>query len=516
MRQYDLIISGGRVVDGAGNPWFDGDVAVAGERIAAVGRLDAEAATKLMDASGLVVAPGFVDVHTHVEGGLLTVPTADNYLRQGVTTAIGGNCGGSPLPLSDRFEKLEEQGISCNLGLLVGHNAVRTAVMGLVDRKPTAEEMGEMKRVIAEAMDHGALGMSTGLKYVPGPYADTDEVVSLAEVVAQHGGIYASHLRDEGLGLIDAVREAIEIGRRARLPVELSHHKAVGKAMWGRVAETLAMVDAARAQGVDVTLDLHPYTATCTGLTMTFPAWSLEKTDDASLLTRLQDPEARSKIKAEIVFNIVNDRGSGDPANIVVITYRADASLPGKNLAQITESRGLPPTPENAAEVLMDLVLAEEGGGMAIYHCLSEQDVRTITAHPATMIASDGWVVPFGEGKTHPRLYGTFPRVLARFVRDEGLFSLEEAIRKMTSLPAQRMGLHDRGLLRPGMAADIVLFDPKTVQDRATWDNAHQYPEGVVTVIVNGAITVEDSEHLGTRSGVILRGEGDSHPAQAG
>ena len=506
MQQYDLIISGGRVVDGAGNPWFRADVAMKGERIAALGRLDRGAATRVIEAAGLVVAPGFVDVHTHAEDGLLTVPTADNYVRQGVTTVIGGNCGSSPLPLGDTFEKLQEQGASCNLGLLVGHGAVRKAAMGLVDRKPTDEELEQMKGLVAEAMDAGALGMSTGLKYVPGAYADTDEIVALAKVVAERGGIYASHIRDEGLGLIESVREAIEIGRRAELPVEISHHKAVGKTMWGRVAETLAMVEAARAEGVDVTLDLHPYTATCTGLTMTFPAWSLEEQGDETLLTRLADSEMRAKIKSEIVFNIVNDRGSGDPANIVVIAYGPDESLAGRNLAEITEGRGLDPTPENAAEALMDLVLAAKGGGMAIYHCLSEEDVRTITAHPAAMIASDGWVVRLGEGKTHPRLYGTFPRVLGRCVREERVLSLQEAIRKMTSLPAQRMGLSDRGLLLPGMMADIVVFDPNTILDRATWEDAHQYPEGIVAVIVNGAVTVEDGEHTGARNGMVLRG----------
>jgi len=512
MTRHDLIIRGGRVVDGAGNPWFHADVAVDGGRIAAVGRLDADDAAEVVDASRLVVAPGFVDVHTHVEDGLLTVPTADNYLRQGVTTVIGGNCGFSPLPVGERLAKLDEQRVSPNVGLLVGHNAVRTAAMGVVDRVPTADEMAEMKRLVAEAMADGALGMSTGLKYVPGAYADVDEVVALAEVVAECGGIYASHIRDEGLGLIESVREAIEIGRRVALPVQLSHHKAVGKAMWGRVAETLAMIDAARAEGVDVTLDVYPYAATCTQLTIVFPAWSLAETGEETLVTRLQDPEARARIKDGIVFNIVNDRGSGDPANIVINAYGADDSVPGKNLAEVTESRGLAPTPENAAEVLMDLTLASEGAGQAVYHCLSEDDLRTIVAHPAAMVASDGHVCGFSKGTVHPRLYGTFARVLARFVRDEGLLSLEEAVRKMTSLPAARMGLHDRGLLRPGMAADIVVFDPEAVRDHATWEDPHRYAEGFAAVIVNGAMTVTRDRHIGARSGMTLPGPAHISP----
>lgn len=505
MTQHDLIIRGGRVIDGAGNPWFHADVAVDEGRIAAVGRLDEASASEVVDASGLVVAPGFVDVHTHVEDGLLTIPTADNYLRQGVTTVIGGNCGFSPLPVGERLAKLAEQGASLNVGLLVGHNTVRTAAMGVIDRPPTVDEMAEMKRLVAEAMADGALGMSTGLKYVPGAYADTDEVVALTEVVAERGGIYASHLRDEGLGLIESVREAIEVGRRVTLPVQLSHHKAVGKTMWGRVAETLAMVDEARADGIDVTLDVYPYAATCTQLTIVFPAWSLAETDEESLVTRLQDPEARARIKDGIVFNIVNDRGSGDPANIVITGYGPDESVRGRDLAEVTESRGLAPTPENAAEVLMDLALASEGGGSAVYHCLSEDDLRTIAAHPAAMVASDGHVCGFGKGTVHPRLYGTFARVLARFVREEGALPLEDAIRKMTSLPAARMGLHDRGLLRPGMAADIVVFDPEAVRDLATWEDPHQYAEGFAAVIVNGAMTVAQDQHLGARNGMTLR-----------
>jgi len=507
MDPFDLVIRRGLILDGSGNPWYRSDIGVRGGRIATIGLLGEQQGAFVLDADGLVVAPGFIDVHTHAESGLSHAPTADNYVQQGVTTVIGGNCGDAPLFVSDTFEHLAGDGISCNLGVLMGHNAVRKAVMGLANRAPTDRELRRMRAMVAKGMLEGALGLSTGLKYVPGAYAETPELVALARIAARAGGIYCSHLRDEGLGLIDAVHEAIDVGRQARLPVQLSHHKAAGKASWGKVTRTLELVDRAREEGLDVTLDQYPYTASCTNLTIMFPAWALEETNGDTLLTRLRDPDARAKIREGVTFNILNDRGSGDPGNVVIIAC-IDPACHNKSLAEVTAMKGLSPTPENAAEALMDLVLDSEGHGQAIYHCMSEDDVCTVMSHPAVMVASDGWVVGPDSEWTHPRLFGTFPRVLGRYAREKQLLPLREAVRKMTSLPAQRMGLFDRGLLRPGMAADLVVFDADRVIDRADWEHPKQFPEGIAAVIVNGGLTVYHGEHTGLRRGAFLRRRG--------
>ncbi|RMD93362.1 MAG: D-aminoacylase, partial [Calditrichaeota bacterium] len=340
---------------------------------------------------------------------------------------------------------------------------------------------------------------------VPGAYAKTEEVIELARVAAQYGGFYATHMREEGIGLIEAVKEAIEIGRRAHIPVQISHHKAVGKSMWGRSKQTLQLIDRAIQQGQDITLDQYPYTATSTVLTVVFPAWSLAGGREA-LKQRLHDPEMRKKIKAGIVHNILYDRGGGDPASIVVSSYPADSTLEGKNLAEITRMRGQKPTPANAAETLMDLV--DRGRGRGIYHCLSETDLVRIMKYPHTMHASDGVTVEFGKAKPHPRSYGTFPRVLGKYVREEKVLPLAEAIRKMTSLPARRLRLQDRGTLKEGYWADVVIFDPQTVRDRATWSHPHQYPQGIPYVIVNGTLAIDREKFTGKYPGRVLYGPG--------
>lgn len=503
--KYDVIIRHGQVIDGSGAAGVQVDVGIKDGKIAAIGDLSEEHASRELDASGQVVAPGFIDMHTHTERKIRELPAVENYIRQGVTTLVGGNCGGSPLPVGEFLHEVDSIGIAPNLALLVGHNTVRRAVMGSENREPTPDELAQMQKLVEQAMQEGAFGMSTGLKYIPGAYSKTDEVVVLAKVVARYGGFYATHMREEGLGLLEAVAEAIEIGRQAGVPVQISHHKAVGKSMWGSSAKTLQMVDDAVAEGLDVMLDQYPYTATSTGLTVVFPAWSLEGGKE-KIIERLQTPAVRKLMKEGIVKNILYDRGGGDPASIVVSSFPADSTLEGMNLAEITQLRGKKPTPENAAEVLMDLQL--EGGGRGIYHCLNEDDVKRIMQHPLVMHGSDGATIEFGKAKPHPRSYGTYPRVLGRYVREQHVLPLEEAIRKMTSLPAKRLKLTDRGLLKEGMWADVVVFDPETVIDRATWTEPHQYPEGISYVLVNGTLVVDAGAWTGKFPGRVLYGPG--------
>ncbi|MCH8873336.1 D-aminoacylase [candidate division KSB1 bacterium] len=501
--EFDVIIRNGSVIDGTGGPALQADLGIKGGRISEIGNLETRTATRIIDAGGLTVAPGFIDLHTHAERKILEFPSVENYIRQGVTTIVGGNCGGSPYPIGDFLEKVEETGIALNLTLLVGHNTVRREVMGRENRYATAEELQEMQSLVQKAMQDGAFGMSTGLKYIPGAYSNTEEVVALSKVVSKHGGFYATHMREEGIGLLDAVEEALNIGRQAGLPVHISHHKAVGKSMWGSSVKTLKMVDEAVEDGMDVTVDQYPYTATSTGLTVLFPAWSLEGGEE-KIKKRLEDATLRARIKEGIVHNILYDRGGGDPATIVISSYPSDSALEGKNLAEITKMRGNEPTPENAAETLMDLYHA--GGGRGIYHCLVEEDVVRIMKHPFVMHASDGATIEFGKAKPHPRSYGTYPRVLGRYVREQKVLSLEEAVRKMTSLPAKRLGLKDRGVLKKGMWADIVIFDSQKVIDRATWTEPHQYPEGIPFVLVNGLVVIDESNRTGEFPGKVLHG----------
>ena len=502
--ELDLLIVNGSIVDGTGAPSYRGDIAVSDGRIIEIGDLDGQSAKEVIDADGLVVAPGFIDLHSHGEKEIRDMPDAINYIHQGITTMLGGNCGGSPLPLGPFIKEVEDIGIAINLALLAGHNTLRRKVMGSVNREPTPDELAEMEAILNQAMLDGAFGMSTGLKYIPGAYSKTDEVVALAKIVSAHGGIYASHMREEGLGLIAAVEETIAIGREAGLPVHISHHKVVGKTMWGSSETTLAMIDEARSNGLDVTADQYPYSASSTGLRVLFPAWSLEG-GNKQIAQRLEDPETRAKIKAGIIENIHYDRGGGDPARIFVATYPADKSLEGKNIAEIVKMRGLEPTVESAAEVLMDLQ-STRPGGKGIFHAMSEEDVERIMRHPHVSVATDAHVIKFGEAMPHPRNYGTYPRVLGRYVRENNILTLEEAVRKMTSLPAGRLNLKDRGVLKKGMAADIVIFDPETVIDRAEWTSPHQYPEGIPHVIINGEAVIKNGERTRTYPGKVIRG----------
>jgi N-acyl-D-amino-acid deacylase len=502
-QQYDLLITGGSVIDGTGAPARRADVAIKGDRIVAVSQqpLERTSAARVIDAAGKTVSPGFIDMHAHLDP-LLRLPLAESALRQGVTTGLGGPDGSSPLPLAPYLDSARSIGVGINVAFLVGHNDIRRAVMGMSDKAPTPDELARMKSLVAGAMRDGAFGLSTGLLYLPGTYSSLDEVVALARVAADSGGIYTSHLRKEGLGLLEGVAEALEIGKFARVPVVLTHHKAVGQLMWGKTVTTLAMVDSARRAGTDVLIDQYPYTATHTNIGVLVPSWA-RVGGEGEFRRRQDDPALKDSIVRGIVQNILTDRGGGDLSRVQFARVTWDKSLEGKTLADWARREGMEPTPANGA--LLVLQAMNRGGANAIYHVLDEGDVRRIMTSPHTMIASDGRLSQPGEGHPHPRAYGTFPRVLGEYVREQKLMPLETAIYKMTGMPARRLGLSDRGSIRSGAFADIVILDPATVKDQATFTEPHQYPVGIEVVIVNGIVAVEGSKPTGVRAGRVLK-----------
>ncbi len=501
--RYHLLLEGGTIYDGRGGEPYRADVGIEGDRIAAIGDLEGARAAERLDVSGLAVTPGFIDIHSHAVRGVFRHPLAENYVRQGVTTVIEGPDGSSPLPIGDFLARIDLHPPAINFGLTVGHGTIRGQVMGNEDRAPTEDELEAMKRLVEQAMSEGAFGLSTGLKYVPGAYATTEEVIALARVAARFGGFHVSHMREEGLELLAAVEETIRIGEEGGLPTQLTHHKVVGAPMWGASEQSLALVDAARSRGVDVTIDQYPYTASSTSLSILFPAWSLEG-EPEDLLARLRDPDTRARIKAGVVEALRVDRGGGHPKNVVVSQCEWDPSLNGMSLADILARRGDDPDDlEAAAELALEL--QEKGGFSGIFHAMQEQDVIRIMRHPQTMIASDGGIVAPGEGVPHPRNYGTFARVLGHYARDEGVLSLPEAIRKMSSLPADRLGLADRGRLREGGVADIAVFAVDEIDDPAAFGDPHHYAKGARHVLVGGVFVLLDGEVTGARPGRPLR-----------
>jgi dihydroorotase/N-acyl-D-amino-acid deacylase len=501
--QYDLLITGGQVIDGTGAAPFRADVAIRGDRIALVSRtaVDPALARRRINAFGLMVAPGFIDMHAHLEP-IINLPDAESHVRQGVTLALGGPDGGGAAPIGPYLARVAAMPLGMNVAFLTGHNTIRRAVMGTANRAPTADELQRMRAMVAQSMGEGAFGMSTGLRYVPGFYSETDEVVALAQVAADSGGIYTSHLREEGLGLFEGVAEALEIGRRASIPVVLTHHKAVGQRMWGQSVRTLAMVDSARRAGTDVMIDQYPYTASSTGLSVLVPPWALAGGDSA-FRRRLQDPVLNDSIERGIVDLLVNDRGGGDLRRVQFSRVSWDSTLNGKTLHDLVVRLNIEPTLENAAPVIIDAEL--KGGASMIFHVIDEQDVKRIMAHPMTMIASDGRLNRLGDARPHPRAYGTFPRVLGHYVREEKVLSLEQAVHKMTGMPAARLGLTDRGCLREGCAADVTIFNALEVADRATFTDPHHYPVGIPYVIVNGTPVVDNGAFTNARPGKVLK-----------
>ena len=528
---FDVIIKNGKVIDGAGNPWFKADVGINGQKISAIGRLSAEEASKIIDADGLVVSPGFIDMHSHSDFELLVNPKAESKIRQGITTEVIGNCGVSAAPLNDLMKvearktdslieeaelqldwstmkdylsRLGRQGVAVNVVPLVGHGNLRVCTVGFVDRPPTKTELEEMKKRLARAMEEGAFGMSTGLIYPPGCYAETDELIELSRVAASYGGIYTSHIRDEGDKMLESVKEAIEIGEEAGIPVEISHHKAEVKANWGKVKESLKMIEEVRDRGIDITCDVYPYVAASTVLSAELPHWAHEGGTE-KLVQRLTDAETRARLIREMREESP-DQASMPEVDIWDVTQIARCKnhpdLEGKTVSEIAQTKHM-----DAFELVFDLLIDDAAISIVGFH-MCEDDVCTVLRHPVSMIGTDASAVaPYGvlgKGKPHPRSYGTFPRVLGKYVREERVLTLENAIRKMTSLPAQKLGLRDRGIIREGMRADITIFNPETITDRATYQNPHQYPDGVEYVIVNGKIAVGEREHTGVLAGRVM------------
>lgn len=513
---YDIIIRNGRVVDGSGNAWYRADIGIRDGRIVRIAPniqvREGTTAARVIDAQGWVVAPGFIDGHMHLEEALPQRPTADNLVADGVTSVVTGNCGGSEDDLGKFLSSLEESGIGVNLATLVGHNTVRRAVMGNENRAATPEELARMEALVAAAMEAGAVGLSTGLIYVPGTYAPTEEVVALARVVARYGGLYATHMRNEGDKVLEAMEEAIRIGREAGLPVEISHFKVSNKRFWRLSGKMVARVERARAEGLDVTVDQYPYTASSTGLNALLPTWALASSGQEgeaareALRQRLADKAQRKKIAEEMYKHIRKVEGRKHLDWVVVAQASWDETLVGKNIRQINREWKRKDKLREEIETVLDM--CAQGGASMVYHRMDEKDVARILAYEFTMVGRDGGVPEFGRGKPHPRNYGTAARVLGRYVREQKLLRLEEAVRKLTSAAAQRFGFQERGLLREGMWADVVVFDPATVGDAATFDDPHQYSRGIHYVLVNGVLVVDGGQRTGARPGKILYGPG--------
>ncbi len=501
---YDLIIRNGKIIDGTGNSWFYGDVAVKNGHIVKTGKLGNATADRIIDATGLIVAPGFIDVHTHVEGDEVKNPTADNFIYDGVTTVITGNCGASRVNIGQYLQTIDSIHTSINIATLVGHNDVRRAVMGNANRDPKENEMQQMEGLVEQAMRQGAVGFSTGLIYIPGTYSKTNEIVRLAKAAAKYNGVYASHMRNEGDSVTQAIEEALQIGRAASMPVEISHFKLSGQQNWGRSTETVALIEKARKEGIEVTIDQYPYTASSTSLSTLIPDEILADGAD-SIKARLMRPEVK-KYVTDYMLKKLKQRKLNHFSYAVVAFYRADTTMNGKSIEDINKQLGRKHKAKDEAGTVIEMML--NGGASMVFHGMSEEDVKYIMRYPFNMFASDASIRVFGQGAPHPRGYGTNARVLARYVRDEKVLSLEEAIRRMTSLPAQKFQLHDRGLLHEGMAADIVVFDEKTVQDVSTYDKPHQYSTGFRYVLVNGQVTVDNGRHTGARGGKALYGPG--------
>lgn len=529
---HDILIAGGTVMDGTGKAAVRMSVAIDGARIARLYDGQKEKTSVTIDATGMIVCPGFIDIHSHSELALLAEPCAESKIMQGVTTELVGNCGASPAPLlgqardeavsnSERlnidvdwssldeyFTRLSKVRPSVNVASLIGAGTLRRSVIGTANVIASPEQQAKMNRLMADSMAQGAYGMSSGLIYAPGCYASTEELISLASVCASSGGIYASHIRGEGTTVIPAVKEAIRIGREARVRVQVSHHKVEGRSSWGKANETVKMIETARSEGVDVAMDAHPYTASSTSFDTILPPWAREGGRN-EVMARITDPATRERIKNDIGKHTTewedNIAECGwENTNIIGFQKEANKRFENLSVAQIAETLDRSP-----GDTALDLLAEENLQLDVIFHDIMESDVEVVLKNPLTAISSDGTAQspsgPMGRYAVHPRAYGTYPRVIRRFAIEKKLFSLEEAIRKMTSLPAERMGLHGRGLLAEGYAADVVVFDPKTIRDTATYESSHRFPEGIGTVIVNGIVTVDGGEHTKERAGQILR-----------
>lgn len=519
--EFDLLIRNGRIVDGTGNPSFVGDVALRDGRIVALGKLTNAAAKRTIDAQGLVVAPGFIDIHNHSDDTILEDGNAESMVRQGVTSMIFGE-GLSAAPtakfkdFASYFAEVRKRGVATNIGSYIGSGTVWIQAHGDRGGKATAEELQRMRTIVKTAMEQGALGVASSLSGPPGVWIDTDTLVAMCEVAGQYGGIYSTHMRTEGEAVFKAVAEALEIGRRAKLPVDIIHLKIAEHKLWGKMPDLVALLAKTRAAGQLVEANVYPYRAGQNNLSSIIPPWAHEGGAQA-MIQRLQDPSLRARLESEILNGIPNSdwynhytaTGGWDGMLLVTLRNPKYKQFQGKRMNEVIKALNKPPL-----DVLFEL-LRENGGSVpTVYFHHSEDDMKYALKQPFVSIGSDGTAVktegPLASGHPHPRYYGTFPRVLGKYVREEKLITLEEAVRKMTSANAAKIHLYDRGLLRPGQWADVTIFNPETVRDNATFEQPHQYASGIEYVIVNGKVVLEQGRHTGTRPGVILYGQGRS------
>lgn len=524
--QYDLLITGGSIFDGSGNPGIDGDVAIKRDMIVKIERhIDKRTARQVIDASGYAVTPGFIDPHSHTDFELLVNPKAESKIRQGITTEIGGNCGFSLFPPSDVnrsylkkkydiamdwenvtefFDLLTRRGIALNYGSLIGHSDLRGNVMGSADRPPTPEELDKMKVLLEEHLEAGVFGLSSGLIYTPGCFAHMDELIELCRIVAIHNGVYSTHMRDEGDKILEAVEEAIGIAKESKVSLQISHLKMAYPRNWPKVHAILSRISEVERENIKILADRYPYVATSTLLSVFIPPWLKQGTTE-EYIDRLKDPSLRPQIY-DYIQKQEERIGSWDSIRISSVLTEDNKQFIGKSILKTALELQKDP-----ADLIIDLLIEEEDQVEMINFSLNEDNFRQIILHPLVVIGSDGWALsPYGslaEGKPHPRSYGTFPRMLGRYVREEKIMTLGEAIQKMTSLTASKFGLKWRGWLREGFYADIVIFDPEKVIDRATWEEPHQYPEGIHYVIVNGQVVIDRGNHKGLLPGRVLKKE---------
>ncbi len=495
--KYDLVIDGGTIYDGLGNEAFTANIAVKDGEIVKIGNFKPRA-QKIINAKGMIVSPGFIDVHTHIDGGIVSREgsSVKNYLTQGVSTVVTGNCGSGTWKLDDYFGRLDSIGIGPNVIHLVGHGSLRKAVMGTEYRAPTPEELKKMKTMLADGMEEGALGLSTGLFYVPASYAKTEEIISIADTLKQYNGIYATHTRDEGsynIGLIESVKEAIEIGEEAGVQIEISHIKALGTKVWGKSVEVCSLIEDARKRGVSIMADQYPYIASNTGLSAAVvPAWVRE---GGKMRERFADKSLYPKIEAEIRENC---KMRGGPESLIIVSYQPNHNFDGLNISEIAGIMEITPV-----EAIIELL--RNASPAVISYNMNPADVEYFMKKDYVMTCSDGHVQFPGIGNPHPRNYGTFPRKIRKYVMEDSLISMEFAIRAATSLPAKMLGLSDRGQISEGYVADIVVFDPETIRDIATFTDPHQYSKGIIYLLVNGQIVIEDEVYNGVLAGKTLR-----------
>lgn len=529
-KRYDIVLKNGKIIDGTGNPWFKADIGITQGKIVKIGFIETEESHKMVDAEGMVVSPGFIDIHNHADYTMFGFPNCESFVMQGITTGVVGNCGASFAPVNSNtqdlfknylsplmaktdcdwnwnsfkeyLDKIKAKKVAINLVPLVGHGAIRCAVKGFDKSIASYEEIERMKKILADCLVEGAYGMSTGLYYPPGGYANTDEIIELGKILKQYGGIYSTHVRDEATKLIESVKEAIRIGEENDIPVEIAHHKAMCEENWGKVNYSLTLMEEARKRGVEVGCDVYPYEAGSGKITSILPLWTMEGGID-SLLEKLTSNVKRKQIKEEMMYNV--KRGDKAEFNrIMIATCPANKGYEGHYLDEITRKKNR----NDEYEAFFDILLETQADASIVVFFMNEKDIKTIISHPLSAICSDAWPTsPTAGGNPHPRAYGTFPRVLGKYVREEGLLSLEEAIRKMTSMPASRVRLKDRGLIREGFWSDIVIFDAERIKDRSTFQKPHQYPIGIEHVLINGGFAVEKGVLTYNLFGSVLRPE---------